>query len=467
MSDFTEDLLEDLEELENSTSELSEQQSIASAKTQQKAQSSSATDIDSASLSLEAAKAAQEAAVESQKAADSAIQLSHELKSQIIDLSDSNTGWRQASRHSIQELKSSRTTAVVLMSLMLVLSLISTGIAGWLFYQVTQKNQQLKGEILDLLQTETKLFNKGMNIKVDQISSLIEILSMDIEKLTEQKTTAPHPTEETEETEIEAHETPVTTEHQVQEAPKEANAMQPNETHGHKGHEHEHDNAHDTKHEPADETHHDTAHETKHEAAHETHHEPTHDTAHETHHETHHKTAQEPAHETHREPTHETAPVKFQGVTPEQHQALKKLVEKILDKQQQLQASLLSYSHKMQVMPKAKAPTAKAPAVVHQTGLTAKQIKQLDGVSWLVRKQEKTLKKIQATLQSTSTKPEHHSAQPENNSLKSIEKSLAEITAQISRLTLQQSAIENQVKTLEIETKKLSAEPKPYSYQLR
>ena len=182
MNDFTDDLLDDLDSM---TSELEEVKSPSksNSKKTEGSLTSSANEIDAASVSLEAAKASQEAAIESQKAADATIHISQDLKSQIIELSDSNTAWRQATRHANIELKSVRSSISITIYIIVFVSFVSAGLAGWLFYQVFQENKKMKDHILDMIQTENMIFNQGINAKVDQLSSLIESLSDDIYKL--------------------------------------------------------------------------------------------------------------------------------------------------------------------------------------------------------------------------------------------------------------------------------------------
>lgn len=182
MNDFTDDLLDDLDSM---TSELEEVKSPSksNSKKTEGSLTSSANEIDAASVSLEAAKASQEAAIESQKAADATIHISQDLKSQIIELSDSNTAWRQATRHANIELKSVRSSISITIYIIVFVSFVSAGLAGWLFYQVFQENKKMKDHILDMIQTENMIFNQGINAKVDQLSSLIEALSDDIYKL--------------------------------------------------------------------------------------------------------------------------------------------------------------------------------------------------------------------------------------------------------------------------------------------
>jgi len=155
MNDFTDDLLEDLENLEQSTEEVVATSKPASKASTHNQTQGSANSIDSASLSLEAAKASQTAASESQKAAQAAITLSNEFKAQIIELSDSNVAWRQAARQSVNELNANRSKMTIMMVISIIMAFITTGMAGWLFFYMSKKQEQYKGQVLDVIQTST------------------------------------------------------------------------------------------------------------------------------------------------------------------------------------------------------------------------------------------------------------------------------------------------------------------------
>jgi hypothetical protein len=115
---------------------------------------------------------------------------------------------------------------------------------------------------------------------------------------------------------------------------------------------------------------------------------------------------------------------------------LKALVEKILAEQHKLQAMTLAGSA--------------------AGSLDASQVKKLDGISWLVRKQEKALKAIQANLTNEAA---------DSSTSKGINNTLNELKIQLHLLTEQQLTIQNQVKNLQTGLTKLTAEPAPYSYK--
>ncbi len=362
MSDLTDDLLDDLDQLETTTTELEEMQVSTKKKQGEASQVSSANTIDAASLSLEAAKASQEAAIESQKAANTAINLSQELKATIFELSDSNNAWRQATHHTNLELKSARSSLNVTLFVVVFLSFISTSLAGWLLYKTFQENNENQVEIIDIIQTENVIFNQGIEHRINQISSLIEMLTMDIKRLEQPPLLGNFILDDSKVNNLINHQTQTTIENAI--------------------------------------------------------------------------------------------PTEFKGVSIEQYKELKYLVEQILDKQQKLQASLLTHTHKPPKEVEVKH------TIAAQGGLTAKQSKQLDGISWLIRQQEKTLKTIQDSLKASAETQQ-------NDGLEDIIRSLNQLKSQVNNLSIQQNTIESQVKVLQKETEKLTAKPPRYSFRLR
>ncbi len=374
MSESTGDLLDELDELEDLEileTNLSDDKGVPEPSSKNptvESKTSSANEIDAAYISLDAAKASQEAATENQKAAEATINIAHNLKAQIIDLSEANSSWRQATRNANVELKSARSAMTTTMSIMVVLSLISTSLTGWVFYKISQENQRAAETIIDIIQTENSLFNQGINSKIDQISSLIGFLVRDMQQLAQQSGSFNMQTPSLEllldqETLVDKN--------------VDKNILSP----------------------------------------------------------------------------------KDKIFYSEQNDDLSILVTQILDKQQQLQASLLSHSNKI-YKALAVEQTPSKQNLSGLAGLTDKQIKQLDGISWLVRKQERTLKSIQESLKSADKKQD-------SDELTDIKQLLNELKSQIDGLSMQQRRIKSQVNSLQEDTEQLLAEPKPYSFRLR
>lgn len=441
MSDFTDDLLDDLEQLESSTTELADHHQKATNNSKKLAKSSLAEAIDSASVSLEAAKAAQDAALESQKAAESAIKLSHELKGQIIELSDATTSWRQAARQSNQELGSNRSKMNIVAVITIMFSMISTGIMGWLVYQMNKKHELFKGEVLDLLQTETKLFNKSITLKVDQLSSLIEALSMDVQHLSSSSKQKMHssmpqvPMQPAEANALIDLESEIP---QTEVAPKVAEEK------------------------PADQPKAEVAKETM-----------TPKMANAENMTEMKKTIEKLETPQVIEKVHTIVEPKIikvpelvykEGISPAEHQKLKSLVEKIISQQSQLQAKLLSKLAQIKQQSAHNMSTAATTKTVTnmKSALTAKQEKQLNGISWLVRQQDKKLKEIQKQL---AAQPKTAKTAKNQKEFKELHVSLNELKAHIQSLSEQQKTIASQVKKLQSVTNNLAAKPAPYSYK--
>jgi len=187
MSDTADDLLNELSHLNEATDEMERQVASASSKKADlKKNSQKAASIDAVTVALEAAKTAHMAAEQSQHAAEKAINLAHEQKNQIVELSDANIAWRQSLRSASKDIKSARNAVSVMMSVTITASLATIGGLGWMLYSLNTQYDQLKGDVLDIITTENTLFNKNLTLKVDQLSSLIEALASDIQRVAQQ-----------------------------------------------------------------------------------------------------------------------------------------------------------------------------------------------------------------------------------------------------------------------------------------
>jgi predicted nucleic acid-binding Zn-ribbon protein len=401
MSD-TDDLLDELEQLENASAEMQEEVEKASEKNKALEASGEADHLDAAALSLEAAKTAQLAAEQSQSAAEAAIKISHEQKAQIIELSDSNVAWRQSLRAASNDLKTAKNAITIMMSVSIAVSVISVGIMSWLYYSLSKKHDALKGDVLDIITTENTLFNKNLNLKVDQLSSLIEALAADIQRLNIPRTDgasisaskpAPEASANTD-TKPEATQESVTNEvsQETQTATKEPKTVSESVT-------------------PA-------------------------------------SGAMMKA--VQKDLKH------YADERAQQYAGIQALLQKIQDVQAKIEASTL---HKT-------TQSAVAPVEVTSMGLTESQVKKLNGISWSVSEQRKLLKKIQATLdaqmKASSSKTKGTS---DTGALKNIDSSLKQLSKQVTELKSQQDHIQKKVQDLETVTQELASRPNPYSYR--
>jgi len=175
MTDDFDDLLDDVSEFEPEI-----ETNTAPKKTESKTQK--LDDQDGMSVVLETAKTAQEAATKSQEVAEANLKLAEDLKAQERELSEANFNWRQSFRSAVATLNKTKGQFVVMMAITLITCMIAIGVMSFLFYSIQQKEQTMKGEILDLLQNEQALFNKDMNIKVDQITAMMEMVQYQVEQ---------------------------------------------------------------------------------------------------------------------------------------------------------------------------------------------------------------------------------------------------------------------------------------------
>ncbi len=417
MSNIVDDLLQEVEQLEQSTQQMNDNaQNVEKQKAQLKGAQS--TPIDAELIALETAKTAQEASLQSHLAAKAALKMADQLKSQGLELEEFNYNWRQSIRNNSKELQSAKSSFTMMMASSMVINIIALGVIGYFFYETNKQNAQFKGETLDIIQTESNLLNKKITLKVDELASLIEALSGDITRM---KNSFSTPVKIHSAVDDNANETPPETlmdEHAS--APKvEQKAEAHIETQDTKP-ETNHSVMHPaaaTAIESASGAHHD-------DIATSVHNQPTAD-------ETKHK-IQTPAMMNHS--TTEQSVIDYSEI--------KALIEKILAEQHKLQATTLAGST--------------------TASLDDTQVKKLNDITWLVRKQEKVLKAIQTNLKNET------SASPADSSTsKAINNTLNELKKQLDLLTEQQLTIQNQVKNLQADLTKYASKPEPYSYKLK
>jgi hypothetical protein len=378
MSNIVDDLLQEVEQLDESTQQLNDNvEKVVTQNSQLKSGEKSSIDADL--IALETAKTAQEASLQSHLATKAAIKIAEQLKSQSLELEEFNYNLRQSIRTSSKETQSAKTTFIALMAGSVVVNVIALSVIGYFFYENNKQNSQFKGQTLDIIKIESHLLSKKITLKVDELSSLIEAMSADLIRMKSAFNTPvindnpidENPAETSPETVME-EQVPATEEGQQAEAEVEADGATTVITP-----------------ETEDEI-------------------------------------QTPA--ATKQSTTEQSAIDYSE--------LKALVEKILAEQ-----------HKLQAMTLAGSPTS---------SLDASQVKKLNGISWLVRKQEKALKAIQANLTNGAA---------DSSSSQGINKNLNELKEQLRLLTDQQLTLQNQVKNVQADLKKLVAEPAPYSYK--
>lgn len=372
MSNIVDDLLQEVEQLEESTQQLNGNvEKVATQNSELKSGETSSIDADL--IALETAKTAQEASLQSHLAAKAAIKMAEQLKSQSLELEEFNYNLRQSNRTTSKEIQSAKTTFVGLMVGSVVVNVIALSVIGYLFYESKQQNSQFKDQTLDIIKIESNLLSKKITLKVDELSSLIEAMSADLIRM---KNALNSPVKIHSAVNENSSKTPAKTVMDEQVTDAEADSATTA-----------------IAHQTGDEIQTPTM--------------------------TNHSTTEQSAID---------------------YSELKALVEKILAEQ-----------HKLQAMTLAGGTTG---------SLDASQVKKLNGISWLVRKQEKALKAIQANLTNgTSERPAGSSTS------KGINNTLNELKGQLRLLTEQQITLQNQVKNVQADLTKLVAEPAPYSYK--
>ena len=382
MTDIMDDLLEEVEQLEQSTQEL---ETAAQKTTNQKQQLDDATSQSTSEvhlLALETSKTAQEAAVQSHQAAQIAIKQAELLKEQELELNESNFNWRQAVRNANKELQAAKSSFSMMLITAIVVSIIAIGALGYLFYAMQKQDAQFKGEVLDMVATENTLLNKQITLKMDELASVIEMLTHQVSQVqipTPKSTDSLQPIESKSDSKADLIEK--TTE---QSKPQQKTVQTTN------------DDALTTK-----------ASEEK---------------------------PATPEKITHAESL--TPNTVQNAITAQEYTELKKLIENVLSEQKTLQAK----------MPKTSA-AAK--------GLSADQIKKLNDISWLVRKQAKTLTAIETKI---GLKQNSKTAESNRNN----------VLKEIKNLQLQQSTLQKQLLEIHKALKKYADQANAsYSYKAK
>ncbi|MBN2647116.1 MAG: hypothetical protein JXR44_04965 [Thiotrichales bacterium] len=123
---------------------------------------------------LETAKTTQDAAHQSQEATQAALKLAEQLRVHTQELSSANLNWRQAIRHSAQEIAQIQKAVGVMLVISFVLSFVAVGMMVTLYFELQNQQQQSKGEMLEMLQAENALFTKALTVKIDDLGNQIE-----------------------------------------------------------------------------------------------------------------------------------------------------------------------------------------------------------------------------------------------------------------------------------------------------
>jgi len=180
MSNIVDDLLQDVDQLEANTQAM---ESDIQHLEQQKNTLNDATQTAHNKTLLNTAKTTQEAAKQSHLAATTSIKLSEQLKGRNAELEEISNNWRQAVRNTLREQQTAKKYFALMMGTTFAVSIISLSSIGYLVYLLNQQNAHYKGEVLDIIQTESKLLSNKLIMKSDELASLTEGMSADIKRL--------------------------------------------------------------------------------------------------------------------------------------------------------------------------------------------------------------------------------------------------------------------------------------------
>lgn len=175
MKDIADDLLDDLEELESSTNQIEDQVDKVKKNQQQMEKFTGESAIETAVMMLEASKLAQDAALNSQESADISLKLSKQQQMQIDEVHDAATSWRQTIRNANQEIKGTKNFLVGMLVTSILTGAVVAGTMSWFVINTQQEQALFKNDLLDMLQTENALNQRHVNMKIDELASVIEI----------------------------------------------------------------------------------------------------------------------------------------------------------------------------------------------------------------------------------------------------------------------------------------------------
>lgn len=180
MSDITDELLDELESLELNTNQLNQQVEDVKQSKKTLNHAPSADKMNSTSLLLEASRVTQQAAQFSQETADINLKTSQKLQIQLDDMQEIALASRQAMRNANQDAKSSKkfVTALSIFSIFVIGTL--TTVTGWIFYSVQQDQNSLEQQVIDIIKTENNLNQRHLNLKINELASLIELSVADL-----------------------------------------------------------------------------------------------------------------------------------------------------------------------------------------------------------------------------------------------------------------------------------------------
>lgn len=175
MNELGDELLDELQDLESSTSELKEQIEMAEEANQTAQHHSTQAVFQTAVFMLEAGKLAQETAVQNQEASQINLKLAQSQQFQIEDLQQANSSWRKAVEKASEELKTSKGFYIAIFVISLLTSLGVFAILSWFLYANNNSQLDTQQEIIDIIQTEAQINNRQLHAKLDEIQNRLGI----------------------------------------------------------------------------------------------------------------------------------------------------------------------------------------------------------------------------------------------------------------------------------------------------
>lgn len=196
MKDIADDLLDELVELEDSSRALEKQ--VKRVETNKKTLDKMANDSNASSMAviLEATALAQESAVHNQQAAEMNLKIHTEQKLQLEELSEVGTSWRHAIRAANQEVKTSKNFFIGIFVVTLFVAVAAIAGLSWLLISQQKNERQFQSNMLDLIQTESAMHYRQVNLKIDELASVLELVASEnrLPLALSEKTTATLPT---------------------------------------------------------------------------------------------------------------------------------------------------------------------------------------------------------------------------------------------------------------------------------
>lgn len=175
MNDITDELLEELSELETNTDFLNEKVEDAVTQKERLEHTPSSNNLSAAGLLLEACKLAQQAADTSHQSSEASLHSTNKQQTQIDELQENIISTRQTTRNIIQDSQSSKRFFGSLATTSILLLALLTAASGWILHQNQQTKQTLEQQIIDIIKTENTLNQRQLNLKINELATVIEL----------------------------------------------------------------------------------------------------------------------------------------------------------------------------------------------------------------------------------------------------------------------------------------------------